>query len=375
MEYLTESWSLWVILASAFIIGWAAEAAQTFMSRALALTLLAWLQTLPEFAVEATIAWNQQRDLMIANLTGSLRLLVGLGWPMIFFVHYFSHMRRKRVAGHRSEIRLDEGDFLGVIFLFISILYFIVILAKGSLTVWDAAILTVIYAVYLVLSAKLPVHDSEDEDDLPWIAQKIVRLPSAPRFLAVIGLFAIGGVGLYLSAHPFVETLQKWSLSWGISTFVFVQWLAPFLSEFPEKVTAFNWARQPKKAPMALMNMVSSNINQWTMLAAMIPVVFNLSLGRFEAIQFDRMHEIELALTIAQSALGGMLLLDMAFGLKEALGIFVLWAVQFAFASVREPVLVMYCVWIVFELGHIFLRGRLPRALEMARDYYGKKAA
>src|SRR3989442_14509704 len=63
----------------------------------------------------------------------------------------------------------------------------------------------------------------------------------------------------------------------GVSQFVLVQWVAPFLSEFPEKVSAFYWARRVTHAPMALMNMVSSNINQWTVLAAMIPLVYGYS--------------------------------------------------------------------------------------------------
>lgn len=95
MEFVLESWSLVVILLSAFVIGWAAETAQTFMSRALALSILAWLQTLPEFAVEANIAWRQERSLMIANLTGSLRLITGLGLPMIFlFISFFKGQKR-----------------------------------------------------------------------------------------------------------------------------------------------------------------------------------------------------------------------------------------------------------------------------------------
>ncbi len=371
MEYLVESWSLWVILLSAFIIGWAAEAAQTFMSRALALTLLAWLQTLPEFAVEASIAWNRQQDLMIANLTGSLRLLVGLGWPMIFFVHYFAHMRRNKKPKREVKISLDESDFLGVIFLFISILYFIVIVAKGSLTCVDSIFLVLIYGVYLVLASRMPVEEEEDEEDMPVVARKVAQMKGSTRVAAVVLLFIVGGVGLYLAAHPFVETLKKWSIAAGISTFVFVQWLAPFLSEFPEKVTAFNWARQPKKAPMALMNMVNSNINQWTMLAAMIPMVYNLSLGHFAPIEFDRMHKLELALTIAQSALGGMLLLDMTFSFWEAMAIFILWAVQFVFPETHEPVLAVYCVWVGVELVRALARGRLPHSLQLAKAHYG----
>ena len=366
MEALLESWSLLVILLCAFAIGWAAEAAQTFIPRALALSLLAWLQTLPEFAVEASIAWNQQRDLMIANLTGSLRLIMGLGWPMIFFVHLFSQgLSKKKWIG---EIKLDKEDFLSVLFLFLSILYFAVILFKGSLNLWDSVVLTAIYVAYLYLSTKLPTHDVEEEEDLPWVSKKLVALPPGPKVMGVVALFLIGGAGLYFSVHPFINTLQKWSLGLGISTFVFVQWVAPFLSEFPEKVTAFNWARQKNKAGLGVMNMVNSNINQWTMLAAMIPMVFNLSLGALEPITFDEMHWHELALTIAQSFLGGILLLDLRFSFLDAVVIFALWLAQFIVSSWREEILYVYLAWAGIEIirlvYHYTAHRRAPRAVQ-----------
>ena len=77
-------------------------------------------------------------------------------------------------------------------------------------------------------------------------------------------------------------------------SFVFVQWVAPFVSEFPEKVSAFYWARTVDRASMALMNMVSSNINQWTLLAAMLPIVYLVSRGAPSAIPFDAQQELEL---------------------------------------------------------------------------------
>src|ERR1017187_1694980 len=88
---LTALWTFPSVLFSAFLVAWGAEAAQFLVSQGLALAILAWLQTLPEFAVEAVIAWQAGKDpskthLAIANFTGSLRLLVGLGWPMIYFV-------------------------------------------------------------------------------------------------------------------------------------------------------------------------------------------------------------------------------------------------------------------------------------------------
>lgn len=349
MEVLLESWSLVVILLSAFVIGWAAEAAQTFMSRALALSILAWLQTLPEFAVEATIAWNQQRDLMIANLTGSLRLLVGLGWPMIFFVHFFfKGFKQKKWV---QKIQLSSEDSLSVLFLFISVLYFIYIWAKGGLSCWDSVWLIGIYGTYLYILTQLPAHEvEEEEEDLPWLAAKVVTLEKGPRITATAVLFIAGGFALYFSVHPFIDTLQKWSVSLGVSTFVFVQWVAPFLSEFPEKVTAFNWARQTKKAPLAVMNMVNSNINQWTMLAAMIPLVYNLSLGRFEPVELDAFHRQELLLTIVQSFLGVLLLLDLEFSFIDAFLIFNLWFVQFIFPSTHEMVTGAYLIWSSIEV-------------------------
>src|SRR5215208_7441388 len=86
----SAAWTFPSVLGSAMLIAWGAEAAQFLISQGLALAILAWLQTLPEFAVEAVIAWEAGKmvandpsaphptALMTANFTGSLRLLVGL---------------------------------------------------------------------------------------------------------------------------------------------------------------------------------------------------------------------------------------------------------------------------------------------------------
>jgi cation:H+ antiporter len=143
---------------------------------------------------------------------------------------------------------------------------------------------------------------------------------------------------LYFAAHPFLESLKALSVGLGISTFVFVQWVAPFLSEFPEKVSAFNWARRVTSAPMALMNMVSSNINQWTMLAAMLPIAYALALGHVGTIDFDPHQELEVLMTIGQSLLGALLLANMRFNWWEAALLFALWAIQFVLSGFEKPI-------------------------------------
>jgi hypothetical protein len=119
-----------------------------------------------------------------------------------------------------------------------------------------------------------------------------------------------------------------------VPSFVFVQWVAPFVSEFPEKVSAFYWARTVNKAPMALMNMVSSNINQWTLLAAMLPIVYSMSRGTPSAIVFDDQQKLELLMTLGQSLVAMLFLINMELDWWEAGALFGLWGLQFAFSPV-----------------------------------------
>jgi len=135
------------MLLSAFLVAWGAEAAQFLISQGLALAILAWLQTLPEFAVEAVIAWSQHVPFMTANFTGSLRLLVGLGWPLIFGVAAFGTWRREGRLLRRIE--LDPENCIEVLALGMPILYFVFIDFKRTLTLVDAGVLLAMYVVYL----------------------------------------------------------------------------------------------------------------------------------------------------------------------------------------------------------------------------------
>jgi cation:H+ antiporter len=114
-----------------------------------------------------------------------------------------------------------------------------------------------------------------------------------------------------------------------------VQWVAPFVSEFPEKVSAFYWARTIDGAPIALMNLISSNINQWTMLPAMLSIVFSFSCGQPASIRFDSRQELELLMTIGQGLVGVMFLLNMEFAWWEASFLFFLWLFQFVLSPVQ----------------------------------------
>jgi cation:H+ antiporter len=372
---LSALWTFPSILVSAFVIAWGAEAAQFLISQGLALAILAWLQTLPEFAVEAVIAWGAGKDpsqthLAIANFTGSLRLLVGLGWPLIYFTAAF--FRRSAVS-----VLLEKEHSVEIFGLLLPILYFLFIWWKGTLSLWDAFPLTASYILYLWILWKIPARAENEEtlEDLGAVPRRILALGPGRRGAAIAVLFVAGGLLLYFAAHPFLNSMLAIATSLGVSTFVFVQWVAPFLSEFPEKLSAFYWARKVSTANTALMNMVSSNINQWSILSAMIPVLFVISAGEIRPLVFDEMQRQEILLTILQSFLGFLLLLNMDLRFHEALVLFVFWAVQFAIPSSRQVMIYVYLIWCGAEIVHLAMQRQGVPAWRALRETLARRFA
>jgi cation:H+ antiporter len=194
-----------------------------------------------------------------------------------------------------------------------------------------------------------------------------------------VALFAGGGGLIYFTAAPFLGSLLAVSAAIGVPNFVFMQWAAPFVSEFPEKVSAFYWARTIDRASMALMNMVSSNINQWTLLAAMLPIVYSMSRGEPSAILFDEQQRLEILMTLGQSLVGTLFLINMKLAWWEAAVLFFLWVVQFALSPVKPGpgmlgtlathihryVTYAYLAWAAVEIVRMLSGQRKPLAFQL----------
>src|SRR2546430_2055082 len=87
VELATLGFGLGVV-GAAFAMLWAAEAAERDIPRALSLTIVALLAVLPEYAVDIIFAFKAGQDptfapYAAANMTGSNRLLLGLGWSTV----------------------------------------------------------------------------------------------------------------------------------------------------------------------------------------------------------------------------------------------------------------------------------------------------
>jgi cation:H+ antiporter len=359
---LTALWTFPSMIAAAFLVSWGAEAAEFLVSQGLALAILALVQTFPEFAVEAVIAWKAGKNppmvhLAIANFTGSLRLLTGLGWPMIYGVAaFYSIKKRKRRLG---SIRLHDEHSVEVLGLLPPLVYFIVIWAKGNLSLVDSVVLAATYVTYLWVLLRMPprTDDVEEDSEIPTVSRWALSFTGWKRWAAVGSLLLGGGVIISLIAEPFLNSMLALAVNFGMSQFVFIQWVAPFLSEFPEKTSAFAWARRVTRAPVALMNMVSSNINQWGILSGLLAVIYCWSHGSTEPLPFDAFQRQEILLTILQALLGWIFLASMDLQAYEAVGLFVLWVVQFVFPSLRIPMMYVYGAWILIEAG-LVLAGR-----------------
>jgi cation:H+ antiporter len=372
-------WTFPLLIFASIVIGWAAELTASFISTGIALAILAWLQTAPEFAVEAVIAWKLEDNLALANLTGSLRLLLGLGFPMVAFVHWFtSYLKKKSLNKAIKYIELPKSVSVEVLGLFFPLIYFLFILLKGSWNLFDGMILIFLYGFYFWLlnqERKLNLSD-ESSDEVPeekGIVAKIEKLNPKLKLFWTLVFFIGGGIILILTAHPFVEALKTAAQTIGISEYVFIQWIAPIASEFPEKVTAFNWARRSSHVHVALVNFVSSIICQWTLMAGLVPILFSISAGEFHPIYFNEFQKTELGLTLAQSALALLLLIDLKIYFYEAFGLFILWLIQFLVSKSRIYIFDLYIVWIFIELFKIYLGYTKPKAISVLKLIFTKK--
>src|ERR1700689_5539307 len=97
------------ILIASLMIAWGAQATQFFLAQGIALAVLALLQTLPEFAVEAVFAWHRQVQYLFASLTGALMLLTGLGWPMIYFSAATAYRRQNKRPMQRLTLAEEQA--------------------------------------------------------------------------------------------------------------------------------------------------------------------------------------------------------------------------------------------------------------------------
>ncbi|RPJ60582.1 MAG: sodium:calcium antiporter [Acidobacteria bacterium] len=348
------------ILAAAFILSWAAEVAQMDVSRGLALAVLALIAVLPEYAVDLYFAWEAARNpeyihYATANMTGANRLLVGLGWPFIMLLFYLKFRKK--------QLDLDPAARVEISYLTIATIYALFIPLKGTLTLWDCLILVALFGAYAWRTAFMEVHEPE----LVGPARLVGALSTGPRRIVTLLLFLYAGLVIYSSAEPFAEALVESGKVLGIDEFLLVQWIAPLASEAPEFIIAALWTLRGD-AKLALGALISSKVNQWTLLVGTIPLVYSISLGAIGEVPLDTRQNHEVLLTAAQSIFAVAMLVDLRVRLWEMAVLFGLFIVQFVYPNIRVEVSIAYLILALGllvprwrNLGRLMKEGPFPR--------------
>ena len=324
------------IVGAAFLLSWAAEVVQLDFSQGLALALLALIAILPEYVVDATYAFLAAEDpayagYAVANMTGANRLLIGIAWPMVIVIGWLRFRRRMVTLGTEHGLEL--------VVLLAATVYAFTLPVRGEISLIDMAVLVSFFVFYIWRVARQPV----EEPHLVGPARLIGSLATRTR-RAVVAILAIGAaVGILLVAKPFATALVETGTALGIDEFLLVQWLAPLASEAPEFVIValFAWRGA---ATAALGTLVSSKINQWTLLVAMLPLVYSIGSGAPTALPLDQRQQDEVLLTAAQSLFAVVILLDLRLSLVGAGALFGLFVVQMVLPETRSALTIVYFV-------------------------------
>ncbi len=351
------------IFGAAVLLSWGAELAQLEISQALAIAFLALVAVLPEYAVDMYLAWKAAKDPLYtafaaANMTGANRLLIGLGWPVVLLAYWA--MTRKRA------IRVEPEQRLELVTLFVATCYAFVLPWKRSLSIVDTIVFIGLFVVYIRAASRGHIK----EPGLAGPPERLAYLPRVWRRLATVGLFLLPAYTIFISAEPFANGLLHNARRLGIEEFILIQWLAPLASEAPEFIVAVIFALR-NNPTAGLGTLVSSKVNQWTLLVGMLPLVYSISGGHLQSMMLDGRQVEELFLTAAQSLLALVVLSNLSFGLFEALLLLGLFLLQFMFPTPAVRTL-LATGYVVIAAGYLLNRSSRRSLADLFR--YGWRA-
>lgn len=319
------------VVAASFLLAWAAEAAQKDISGALAIAILALIAVLPEYAVDLYYAFRSGFDVSYeqfaaANMTGSNRLLLGFGWPLVVMVALIV-ARQVAVRANTAKptfLQLPGTSRLDIGFLAILAVVAFAIPLMGMIPIWFGIALILVFVAYLWRASQS--HDG-GEEEFVGMAAHIANLPQRTRRITVAAMFVVAAAIILSSAEPFATALVDSGSSLGIDSYFLVQWLAPLASEAPEFIVAVLFALRGMGAA-AIGTLIASKINQWSLLVGSLPVAHFFGGGGTD-LALDARQIEEFVLTASQTVMGVAIIVALRFHRTAAIGLAALFAVQF----------------------------------------------
>jgi cation:H+ antiporter len=356
------------VVSAAFLLSWAAEAFQVDVSASLATAVLALVAVLPEYAVDLYFSYSAGHNpahaqYAIANMTGSNRLLIGIGWPLVAGLAMVAARRSGRDA---RIVRLAPARRVELVCLALASVYAVVIIGARRLAWYDAVALLGLFVFYAIRVSREP----KGEPELIGLAAVIGGLGARPRRALVAGLFLAAAAIVVASAEPFAEALIAGGHQLGIDEFLLVQWLAPLASEAPELLVASMLAFRGH-SDAAFGTVLSSKVNQWTLLVGSLPVAYFVGGGR-GGLPLDARQVEEMVLTASQALLGFAVLCNLELRRWEAIALLFLFLIQFALPG-QASRLLLSAAYLVLSLAVLMVHRRSLPAI--ARALWIRKAS
>jgi cation:H+ antiporter len=170
------------------------------ISASLAIAILALVAILPEYAIETVLAWQAgasfdplvrevtpEMQRVAANVTGSNRLLIGVGWSLVILIFW---LRRRRSLDLRGHLSLE----LGMLVAATLVTHLIFFMQQVNIVV--AVVLIAMYVFYLWASSRRP----SEEPDLIGVARMLGALPVGRRRASVGLLFLYAAAVILVAA-------------------------------------------------------------------------------------------------------------------------------------------------------------------------------
>ena len=348
------------VLGASFLLAWGAETAEKDVPRAFAIAVLAVLAVAPEYAVDALYAWNagvggataeacaalspaeieagattlaegcHDANLAIANMTGANRILIGIGWAGIAVFTVWRAASTNDAAVENRDgpladvVTLDRDIATEIVFLFVATGWAFFVPLGGGIGLLDTLFLVGLYVTYIGLVLKSDVETSDHTVGVPKYFQKW-SLPWRPA--VVLSLFAYSGLLIFTAVEPFAHGLEEIGLQNGIPEFFMIQWVAPLASEAPELIVVTVLVNKARSTA-GFNALISSKLNQWTLLIGTIAVVYSIALGGLGTLPFDAKQAAEIWITAAQSYFALAILCNFEISIREAIVLFGLFISQ-----------------------------------------------
>jgi cation:H+ antiporter len=305
------------VVAAAFLLAWACEAAQVDIAHGVVVAAVAFVAILPEYVVEVHFAWVGKSEYVTANLTGASRLLLGVAVALPAAVALLP--RRWRALEAARPVAVAPPQRVELAILAAAAVWALRGVALGRFTLLDSAVLIGLYLLYLRRAA---AAGGESPPPLG-LAADLAELPAPERRRWVGGLMVYAALVILVTAVPFGDAVLASGSLVGIDPYLLLQWIVPVATEVPELVVAFVLLMHGRGG-QSIAVLLAGAVSQYTLALGTLPIAY----ARYGALPLPGRERIEMLLSAAVALYAVAALVSLRLSRGDAAIMLALFAIQ-----------------------------------------------